>query len=307
MFHLIRAGAIYEIWAVRPPVREHRLRHEMAAAGAEVHRASTSPSLKHEYQVGSHARSSAPASRRYDFGNTSNGAFMLLELFKVPNLKQQIISGGYKKLHPSREGNPHRRRRRPRPPAREGLDPSRHQARQFPAARRQRRQADRLQPRAEAGRRPEQALRRQDESAGHAQLHVARANPRPVARRPRRRLQLRLHGPRVLLRQAAVHRQLARTSCCSATSRSKPQPLTVFDKNITPEFATYVQSHDGQGRRTTGPANMKDVMMEIKTQRIFYNTPQPPAPEGRSQSRQRRRNQLTRDTRSSERSQDEVS
>src|SRR6201999_3156946 len=33
-----------------------------------------------------------------DFGNTNNGAFMLLELFKVPNLKQQIISGGYKKL-----------------------------------------------------------------------------------------------------------------------------------------------------------------------------------------------------------------
>ena len=36
--------------------------------------------------------------KTYDFGNTSNGAFMLLELFKVPNLKQQIISGGYKKL-----------------------------------------------------------------------------------------------------------------------------------------------------------------------------------------------------------------
>jgi serine/threonine protein kinase len=57
----------------------------------------------------------------------------------------------------------------------------------------------------------------------------------------------------------------------------KPQPITVFDKNITPEFATYVQrmmSKDPANR----PANMKDVMMELKTQKMFYNAPQPPAP-----------------------------
>ena len=46
--------------------------------------------------------------KTYDFGNTSNGAFMLLELFKMPNLKQQIISGGNKKLSASREGDSHR-------------------------------------------------------------------------------------------------------------------------------------------------------------------------------------------------------
>ncbi len=27
------------------------------------------------------------------------------------------------------------------------------------------------------------------------------------------------------------------------------------------------------------PANMKDVMMELKTQNIFYNKPQPPSPD----------------------------
>jgi hypothetical protein len=27
------------------------------------------------------------------------------------------------------------------------------------------------------------------------------------------------------------------------------------------------------------PANMKDVMMEIKTQKIYFNPPQPPAAE----------------------------
>jgi serine/threonine protein kinase len=58
---------------------------------------------------------------------------------------------------------------------------------------------------------------------------------------------------------------------------SKPQPLTVFDKNITPEFAAYVgrmMAKDSKDR----PGNMKDVMMEIKTQKVFYNPPQPPAP-----------------------------
>ena len=50
------------------------------------------------------------------------------------------------------------------------------------------------------------------------------------------------------------------------------------DKNITPEFAKYVQammSKDPAGR----PATMKGVMMESKTQKIFYNKPQPPAAE----------------------------
>jgi serine/threonine protein kinase len=57
---------------------------------------------------------------------------------------------------------------------------------------------------------------------------------------------------------------------------NKPQPLSVFDKNITPEFGAYVlrmMAKDPKDR----PNNMKDVMMEIKTQRIFYNTPQPPS------------------------------
>jgi hypothetical protein len=55
---------------------------------------------------------------------------------------------------------------------------------------------------------------------------------------------------------------------------SKPQPITVFDKNITPEFATYVQKLMAKDPKDR-PANMKDVMMELKTQKMFYNAPQP--------------------------------
>ena len=58
----------------------------------------------------------------------------------------------------------------------------------------------------------------------------------------------------------------------------------MFDKNITPEFATYVQRMMAKDPKT-GPANMKDVMMEIKTQKIFYNPPQPPAPEDEAKAK----------------------
>ena len=54
--------------------------------------------------------------------------------------------------------------------------------------------------------------------------------------------------------------------------------MTVADKNITPEFARYVQGMMAKEPKDR-PATMKDVMMEIKTQKIFYNPPQPPAAE----------------------------
>ena len=69
---------------------------------------------------------------------------------------------------------------------------------------------------------------------------------------------------------------------------SKPQPLTVFDKNITPEFAAYVQRMMAKDPKDR-PANMKDVMMEIKTQKMFYNTPQPPATPKTKRKRQRKK------------------
>ena len=59
---------------------------------------------------------------------------------------------------------------------------------------------------------------------------------------------------------------------------SRPADLTVVDKNITPEFAKYVLSMMAKDPAAR-PATMKDVMMEIKTQKIFYTKPQPPAAE----------------------------
>src|SRR5689334_11538942 len=96
MFHLIRAGAIYEIWAVRPVSSNEPYAIKWLPPGPKHSRAYVAE-LKHEYAVGV-ALDHPSVIKTIEFGNTSNGAFMLLELFKVPNLKQQIISGGYKKL-----------------------------------------------------------------------------------------------------------------------------------------------------------------------------------------------------------------
>jgi len=57
--------------------------------------------------------------------------------------------------------------------------------------------------------------------------------------------------------------------------KSKPPDLTVIDKNITPEFAAFVKrlmAKDPDDR----PSSMKDVQMELRSQRLFYAPPKLP-------------------------------
>src|SRR5690348_3773004 len=86
MFHLIRAGAIYEIWAVRPVSDNTPYAIKWLPPGPKFSRQYVNE-LKHEFTVGA-VLDHPNVIKTYDFGNTNNGAFMLLELFKVPNLKQ---------------------------------------------------------------------------------------------------------------------------------------------------------------------------------------------------------------------------
>ena len=111
-------------------------------------------------------------------------------------------------------------------------------------------------------------------SAGHPQLHVARADSRPAGRRPRRRLQLRLHAPRILLRQSRRSPPTAPTSLLQRHLSSKPPDLTVVDKNITPEFSKYVQQMmakdpaDAPGqheRRDDGTQDTKNLLQQTPT------------------------------------------
>lgn len=281
MFHLIRAGALYEIWAVRPVSENTAYAMKWLPPGPKYSR-STVAELKHEYHVGS-SLDHPNVIKSIDFGNTNNGAFMLLELFKVPNLKQQIISGGYKKLahrakailsaaaaglaHCHEKGWIHRDIKPDNFMVRDdnavklidfnlAMKPASGLSKLFGGRTKVQGTHSYMSPEQIRG----QALDfRADIYSFGCMLHEFFTGKPPFA----------ANSPNELLQ-----RHLS----------NKPQPLTVFDKNITPEFSAYVlrmMAKDPKDR----PDNMKDVMMEIKTQRIFYNPPPPPsaAEEAKSQ------------------------
>jgi serine/threonine-protein kinase len=272
MYHLIRAGAIYEIWAVRPMSETTAYAMKWLPPGSKYSR-STVAELKHEYHVGS-SLDHPNVIKTYDFGKTSNGAYMLLELFKVPNLKQQLISGGHKKLH--------------------------HRAKPILAA-----AAAGVAHLHEKGWvhrdvKPDNFLVREDDVVKLIDFNLTRKPAGALSKLFGGRSTVQgthsymapeqIRGQQVDARAdiysfgCMLHEFFSGKPPFTANTpnellqrhlTSKPQPLTVFDKNITPEFAAYVSrmmAKEPQDR----PGNMKDVMMEIKTQKIFYNPPQPP-------------------------------
>jgi serine/threonine protein kinase len=272
MYHLIRAGALYEIWAVRPMSETTAFAMKWLPPGPKYSRAAVGE-LKHEYQVGV-SLDHPTVIKTYDFGNTSNGAYMLLELFKVPNLKQQIISGGYKKLH--------------------------HRAKEILVA-----CAAGLAHLHEKGWihrdvKPDNFLLRDDDAVKLIDFNLARKPAGALGKLFGSKTAVQgthsymapeqVRGQQLDARAdiyalgCMVHEFFSGKPPFTANTpnellqrhlTSKPQPLTVFDKNITPEFAAYVtrmMAKDAKDR----PANMKDVMMELKTAKMFYNPPQPP-------------------------------
>jgi eukaryotic-like serine/threonine-protein kinase len=273
LFHLIRGGRFYEIWAVRPPTETTVYAMKWLPKGEHYVREHIN-GLKHEYQVGS-TLDHPGIIKTYEFDNTSNGAYMLLELFKVQNMKQQIISGGYKKLLP--------------------------RAKNILAG-----CAAGMAHMHEKGWihrdiKPDNFLLRDDDvvklidfnlalkpAGGLSKLFGGKmgvAGTHSYMSPEQIRGQTQDFRADVYSFGCMIHEFFSGKPPFSANSpnellqrhlSNRPQSLTVFDKNITPEFANYVlrmMAKDPKDR----PASMKDVMMEIKTQKIFYNPPQPPS------------------------------
>ena len=96
LFHLIRVGAVYEIWAVQPVGENVSYAMKWLPPG-EKHTKQAVNDLKHEYNVGK-ALDHKSVITTYDFGTSKDGAYLTMELFKTPSLKQQI-SEGFERLH----------------------------------------------------------------------------------------------------------------------------------------------------------------------------------------------------------------
>ena len=91
MYHLIRAGALFEIWAVRPVAKNVAYAMKWLPPG-ENHVRGNAAQLKHEYGVGK-TLDHPSIINTVDFGSGKDGTYLVMELFKTPNLKQQIHEG----------------------------------------------------------------------------------------------------------------------------------------------------------------------------------------------------------------------
>ena len=96
LYHMIRAGALYEIWAVRPLNEDVPLAMKWLPLGKQ-HTREASNGLKHEYNVGK-ALDHPSVIKTMDFGSGKDGTYLVMEFFKTPNLKQQIRDG-VERLH----------------------------------------------------------------------------------------------------------------------------------------------------------------------------------------------------------------
>jgi serine/threonine protein kinase len=272
MFHLIRAGAIFEIWAVRPMAENTVFAMKWLPPGEKYSRQNIND-LKHEYTVGASLDHRAVI-HTYEFNTTNNGAYLLLELFKVPNLKQQIIAGHKKLQHRAQEilvG------------AAAGMAYMNEQGwihRDI---------------------KPDNFLLGDDNTVKLIDFNLARKPAGGLSKLFGMKTQVQgthsymapeqIRGKQVDARAdiysfgCMVHEFFSGKPPFTANSpnellqrhlSSRPPDLTVVDKNITPEFAKFVQQMMAKDPAAR-PNSMKDVMMEIKTQKIFYNRPQPPA------------------------------
>ncbi len=92
LYHMIRAGSMYEIWAVRPVGENVAYAMKWLPPG-KSHTREAANGLKHEYNVGK-SLDHPSVIKTYDFGSSKkDGTYLVMELFKTPNLKQQIHEG----------------------------------------------------------------------------------------------------------------------------------------------------------------------------------------------------------------------
>ena len=281
LFHLIRAGATFEIWAVRPKSEDKPYAIKWLPKGKKYNR-STVAELKHEYEVGKGLEHPGVI-RTYEFGNTKEGAYVLMEFFKTPNMKQAIVTS----LDSIKQG---------------GGDLLKHRVRDILVN-----AAAGLAHMHEKGWihrdiKPDNLLLNDEDEVRLIDFTIAAKPTGGLGKLLGSKTKVQgtysymspeqIRGQGVDARDdvysfgCLIHELLSGKLPFTANSpnellqrhlKSKPPLLTVFDQNIRPEFASYVHKLLAK-TRDERPATMKEVMMKLKTDRIFHQPPKPPEP-----------------------------
>lgn len=271
MFHLIRAGGVYQIWAVRP-MSENTLYAMKWLPPGDKYTRNALTELKHEFAVGKTLDHPAVI-KTFEFDTTNNGAYMLLEFFKTPNLKQQIISNPFEIKCRAKEilincaaGLSHMHKvgwvhRDVKPDNYLVGDDNEVRLIDFNLARKVKTGLSKI-------------------FAGKATVQGTHSYMAPEQIRgqhvdPRADIYSLGCVAFELFNGKPPFTANSYQELLSKHLKNKPPDLGVVDKNITPEFSSFVQrlmAKDPEGR----PNTMKDVQMELKTLRLFYAPPKPP-------------------------------
>ena len=275
MYHLIRAGAVYEIWAVRPVSGTDVFAIKWLPKDSSKFTRQAVAELKHEYNVGKSLEHPGVI-KTYEFGTGSNGAFLVMEFFKTPNLKQQIsaslkdlqwrlkevltsAAGGLAHMHD--QGWVHR-----------DVKPDNYLINEqnevrlidFTIAAKKTGGLGKLL----GGKVKVQGTY---SYMSPEQIRGQGVDPRDdiysfgcmIYELMTGKVPFTANSPNELLQRHL---------------KAKPASMTVADANIHPDFSSYVMRMLAKDRKDR-PESMKEVMVKIKTEPMFYNPPSKPEPE----------------------------
>ena len=275
MYHLIRAGAVYEIWAVRPMSGTEVFAIKWLPKDSSKFSRLAVNELKHEFNVGK-SLDHPGVIKTHEYGTGSNGAWLVMEFFKTPNLKQQITAnvkalqwrlkdvltnaaGGLAHMH--EKGWVHRDIK---PDNYLINDANEVRLIDFTIAAKVTGGLGKLL----GGKTKVQGTY---SYMGPEQIRGQGVDPRDD----------------IYSFGCMIYELLAGKTPFTANTppellqrhlKQKPPSLTVVDKNIHPDFAAYVEKMLAK-KRELRPQSMKEVMVKIKSEPMFYTPPEKPKPD----------------------------